>query len=128
MSSRRARRIQRGGSDESRRFSNPSLRQARRIRNRQLFAGEVLKLVPEAGQEGQHCTVLAPDGLIIVFPPERGDVEVWLAQPGTWVYRWGDGDKHQFEVAAQDAEVEQVDAEAPSKPLTPMIVTRRPRF
>jgi hypothetical protein len=80
-------------------------------------SGEVLRLA-----------VMAPDGRITVYPPVSGSTVVHLDQHGTWKYRWGDGDQHQFEVGERDKEPEIAEGMDARAPMAPMTVTRRPRF
>lgn len=73
--------------------------------------GSILEL---RGPRDSTLVVLCPDEMELRMPAPTGRIGLWLAQPGTWHYRWEDGgDWQQLEVVA---------APAPERPAGPATV------
>lgn len=84
-------------------------------------AGEVVRLRP--GRRGSRLHVVAPDGMELVMPATTY-VDLWLAQTGSWTYRWDDGLSGRLEVVAGSS----TGMTHPSGPHPPMKMAARPRY
>lgn len=103
----------------------PSNRPARRVQPETYQVDDHLRLAPPRGESPEFLRVLAPDGSQFAFPNKRGFFKLWLAQAGTWVYRWDEGPETAIEVGRRTRPVE---SEGRAPVLPAMSVVRRPRF
>jgi hypothetical protein len=68
---------------------------------------QVGAVVTLRGPRGGSLEVTAPDGLQLRIPAENGRAELWLPQPGEWLYYWTHGGEGTITVTpAPDVEPE----------------------
>lgn len=68
--------------------------------------GEVIRIRYHGPGQAPKLYVVSPDGSEHLFPAARGHVDLWLAQPGAWVYRWGPDEQPQAIVVLPERYIE----------------------